>query len=196
MNESNSNGSRWWKISLGKGGCLWDQCLEDKIIVVGAWEIEDLGDLKNYPDIQSLKETGIYPLGANQLWDFYQNIQIGDYMIAYSKSSIQGIGVVKGEYRFDTRDKYFAEDNYTRLVDWQVLEPPISIHDDDFLWPVFTRNTTLISLDQTIVEHLKEIFTREGIQVPGIPPLDHTRDNADDNSSESGQGSIGLPNDR
>ena len=74
--------------------------------MLGDYDLEGLGDLNQYDSVEELLDTGLYTQGAQILWDFYKSIQIGDYVAAYAKNHIIGIGTVTSGYQYGSYNKY------------------------------------------------------------------------------------------
>ncbi len=113
---------RFWAISLGEGGRLWNKCQEDRVAAIG-WD--ELGDLRDYTDREAITQALTDRRGPNApapsndslaCYEFAHRIQPGDYVVAkIGKSKLLGIGVVKGDYHYDpTRAEY----HNIRQVDW------------------------------------------------------------------------------
>ena len=50
-----SEQERYWTLSLGEGGRLWDECQEKGLAAIG-WDEYRLGDLMKYPDRESIQQ--------------------------------------------------------------------------------------------------------------------------------------------
>jgi hypothetical protein len=117
-------GNRYWAMSLGEGGRLWDDCQEKGIAAIG-WDEYELGDLLSYPDRDSIlevllkKRAGPGPAPTNDalcLYQFSHEIRQGDYIVAKAgRLRILGIGRVTSDYIFD-EDR--SEYQHTRQVKW------------------------------------------------------------------------------
>jgi 5-methylcytosine-specific restriction enzyme B len=113
---------RYWAISLGEGGRLWNNCQEDGIAAIG-WD--DLGDLRQYADREAIasalraQRDPDDPAPHNDsraCFEFARVMRPGDYVIAkIGRSKVLGLGVVRSDYRYDpSREEY----HNVRQVDW------------------------------------------------------------------------------
>lgn len=126
---TNLDSPRYWAISLGEGGRLWDACQEQGIIAIG-WDEYELGDLRNYPDRDSIQKnlserrTTPSPTLANNalcLFQFAHDMQIGDFVVAKAgRKRLLGLGTVTSDYFLDkARDEY----QHVRQVKWLKARP-------------------------------------------------------------------------
>lgn len=115
------NSINYWMISPGEYSRLWEQFHAENIIAI-SWDY--LGDLKNYDSKEAVERKiaeqradGVRPVhDTRAVWEFYNNIQIGD--IVYAKEGINKIlarGVVTGDYYFDHEA---SEYKHRRTVQW------------------------------------------------------------------------------
>lgn len=116
---------KWWMIRAGTDNELIPSWLREGIVSIG-WA--DLGDPALYPTKESLfvKADRVYldnkPLTrhswVNQIWRFYQEIEVGDRVVSYSKEHREYIiGTIKSEatYRYTDDNSYPNE----RQVTWE-----------------------------------------------------------------------------
>lgn len=101
-----------WKISLGEGGEIKEECFKENKIRIG-WD--------NYGNLELLEY-----IKQRELKDFY-NLELGDIVLAFKNQwEIDGIGIITGEYYFnDTLNSYKHE----RKVDWIIKNKPINISE-------------------------------------------------------------------
>ena len=121
--EPHSTGRRYWAISLGEGGRLWNACQEQGVIAIG-WDY--LGDLLQYPRREDITQAMVAHRGDdtnpynNSLacFEFARVMAQGDYVVAkIGQNRVLGIGIVTGDYRCDaTRQEY----HHVRDVKWLV----------------------------------------------------------------------------
>src|SRR5262249_4657398 len=52
--SAEENSARFWAISLGEGGRLWNKCQEDHVAAIG-WD--QLGDLRKYPNRDAIAQA-------------------------------------------------------------------------------------------------------------------------------------------
>jgi 5-methylcytosine-specific restriction protein B len=99
---------RYWAISLGEGGRLWNDCQEQGIAAIG-WD--DLGDLRRYRDRDAIasalraQRDPDDPAPINDslaCFEFVRMMKPGDYVIAkIGRSKVLGLGVVRSDYQYD-----------------------------------------------------------------------------------------------
>jgi len=95
-----------WKITPGEGHIrkiLWDLFVKNEIIGIGWFGKEiDYSEFKTIGDVKKeLFKFYNKPMdsSAKMIWDFTNNIKIGDIIVANSGyKSVLGIGIVKSEY--------------------------------------------------------------------------------------------------
>ena len=164
----------WWKASPGYGGNYWDDFCDNKIFVMGNFEVPGVGDLSQYSGKKELRDAGLSPTAASQLWLLAHEVRSGDFLVAYSRGHILGFGEVVGDYRLGEEDTYWLGENYVRDVDWKPTIPAISIHSDPVLWGSspgkgpFTRHLTLVKLSEEHVLKLLEVFDHHRITAPAF----------------------------
>jgi hypothetical protein len=122
-------GNRFWAMSLGEGGRLWDECQEQGIAAIG-WDEYELGDLRAYPtreailDVLMKKRAGQGPAPTNDalcLFQFSHEMAEGDYIVAKAgRLRVLGLGRVISEYYHDdARHEY----KHARRVKWLSATP-------------------------------------------------------------------------
>lgn len=128
-----------WKLSLGQGGEIKDDCFKNDCIRLG-WD--------NYGDLDKLDT-----INQRELKDFY-NLRIGDIIFAFRNQwEIDGVGIVVGNYIFD--DSYF-EYKHKRDVKWVLKDKIVNIKD----YNADTRMTlsTLYRLNRISKQNVLEIL--------------------------------------
>lgn len=109
-----------WLIRPGEGARLWDGCKETNCIVIG-WEDEDgFSKYKSLDDVKKDYESN----NANSIWYFYNDIEIGDVVIAIKANDIVlGIGKVNSGYigPKDPKNPGLEYKN-ARMVEWLITE--------------------------------------------------------------------------
>jgi 5-methylcytosine-specific restriction protein B len=135
LNTANGRPHSSWRIGTrdgGSGESQWERMKQGAYVSIG-WPA--LGDLnlvvegrsgadakqavqqaleENYPDSipqQRGKER-------NQIWNFYANIQEGDWVFAADGQTVLGIGRVAGPYRYASAEPF----PHQRTVEWLTLE--------------------------------------------------------------------------
>ncbi|MCY1015603.1 AAA family ATPase [Pyxidicoccus sp. MSG2] len=115
-------GRQVWLIAPGPRADHWEEFYRDGIVAIG-WD--DLGDLRRYPDLDSIKDAlrkkggddAVEPRhDALACWEFAQVIRPGDVVFAKKgRHLIVGYGVVESDYRYDTTRRDY---NSVRKVKW------------------------------------------------------------------------------
>jgi hypothetical protein len=117
-----SSGPRFWAISLGERGRLWNECQEKGIVAIG-WD--ELGDLRQYASQQEIAQRMRASRGSDAAepvndslacYEFANKMALGDYVVAkIGRDKLLGIGSVQSDYVYDpTRTEY----HHTRRVRW------------------------------------------------------------------------------
>jgi hypothetical protein len=165
----------FWKISLGEKGKYWKSCLEQGVIEVGDFRIDNLGDYKQYSSKQDLKDIGMSSNSATQFWDFIDVMKVGDIVFSYASNHILGMCLVKGNAFYSEYNN--GGESYIREVNWKAFNPSISIHNDPILWKgPFTRRATVVKLKDFEVKRLLEVLGNNSINlVKMIKSLDHEK---------------------
>lgn len=162
VSESDSNilkeEIRYWAISPGAGSIFWNEWKEKGIITIG-WD--DLGDLKSYPDKESIREKlkGLRDPDSDQkhrtvaCYEFSRIMNPGDIVFAKSGTKYYlGMGIITSDYIFDNlREKH----KNLRKVDWQILKD-IEIPDD--VGYVATKAMTDITKYPNYVKKVLKLF--------------------------------------
>lgn len=115
---------RVWKIAPGEGAWQWDECVPNGFIGVG-WDA--LGDVSALTREEfraraeeRSREADWGPQGAQQVWTFAHDIQLGDVVVAnLGTRVVLGLGRVSGPYRFEEGVRY----GHRRPVEWYDLRP-------------------------------------------------------------------------
>ena len=109
-----------WLIRPGEGARFWDGCKEKNCIVIG-WEDEDgFSKYKSLDDVKKNYDSN----NANSIWYFYNDIEIGDVVIAIKANDIVlGIGKVNSDYigPKDPKNPGLEYKN-ARMVEWFITE--------------------------------------------------------------------------
>lgn len=111
----------YWLYSPGEGAISWEEFYKEGIMAIGWDDTGNLKDLKSKKDIKKkLKRSYHYkqnPINmVNALWQFANDVQIGD--IIFAKKGIKeiiGRGVVESNYEYDEDREYFK---HVRKVKW------------------------------------------------------------------------------
>ncbi|MBN1861907.1 MAG: hypothetical protein JW840_10680 [Candidatus Thermoplasmatota archaeon] len=118
---------KYWKIAPGDKGFLWVEQRDNDCIAVG-WN--DVGNLKNFKNNEEIKKKfkEEYPNRRHkQLISFFNDVLIGDKIVASSGRHIFGIGTITGSYRYND-ELYYC---HSKPVQWGItFWDPIDIYDD------------------------------------------------------------------
>jgi 5-methylcytosine-specific restriction protein B len=135
-----NSSAKYWAISLGEAGRLWNPCRQARVMAIG-WDY--LGDLRNYPSKEEIARAmqkhagndGWYPTNDSlACYQFCHDISPGDVVfVKHGRGRLLGCGVVESDYEFDrSRPEY----RHVRRVRW-VNEGTWVIPDDSHM-PVKT----------------------------------------------------------
>jgi len=114
--------TRFWAISVGEGGRLWNKCQEEHVVAIG-WDM--LGDLRRYADRDAIARALSSRRRPDEAaphndslacYEFVHEMKPGDYVVAkVGRKKVLGVGRVNGDYKYDpTRNEY----HNIRSVDW------------------------------------------------------------------------------
>lgn len=113
---------RYWTLSVGEGGVMWDEFYQQGIAAIG-WD--ELGDLSTYHDKTELSARlkELWPSDSSKTndtrtcWQFAREIAVGDVIFAKQGfARLLGYGVVEGNYTFDPQRPRFR---HVRKVRWE-----------------------------------------------------------------------------
>ena len=112
---------RYWTLSPGESGRLWEDFYKNGIIAIGWNELADLSQYNDRQAIQS-KLKALHPEGGNQrnnslaCYEFSHVMKPGDIVFAKAGfSRLLGVGRVTGDYKYDPSQKEYWN---TRKVEW------------------------------------------------------------------------------
>ncbi len=118
------DGMKIWTFSSGEKASKWNEFKTEGIIAIG-WD--DVGDLTEYRSKSEIKNKLNQLYGtksshvndSHALWQFNNDIKIGDYIIAKKGSkTILGLGVVTSDYSFDNQRNDFK---HIRKIEWKKI---------------------------------------------------------------------------
>lgn len=157
---------RFWAISLGEGGRLWNECQEHGIIAIG-WD--ELGDLRKYAtreeiaeELRSKRGPGAPEPTMDSLacFQFVNDMSIGDFVIAkIGRSKLLGAGTVQSEY---THDPSRPEYRHVRRVQW-FRAANVELPDDAL---VSTKTLTDMTSYSAFVSFVRENYLAEQAERP------------------------------
>lgn len=119
--KNRSDKQLYWMYAPGEGSNMWSEFYDKGIMGIG-WD--ELGDLKQYPTKESMKEKMkviygeeySYKNAGHATWQFANEVKIGDVIfVKKGLKKIIGRGVVTSDYIFDeSREEY----RHIRIVNW------------------------------------------------------------------------------
>ncbi|WP_295722805.1 AAA family ATPase [uncultured Methanobrevibacter sp.] len=160
IGDTDINTKKYWLYSPGAQAIHWDEFYEKGIMAIG-WDKS--GNLKNYKNKKEIgKWLNIYNNDnirhfndANTLWQFAQEIQIGDIIfIKKGKYNILGMGIVSSDYIFDEERSYYK---HVRKVDWKFK----GNWEYDKSNPFIIKTLTEITSYKEMVETINSFFINE-----------------------------------
>jgi hypothetical protein len=114
-------GRRYWAISLGEGGRLWNQCYQEGVTAIG-WDY--LGNLNNFGSRDDIaKAIQDHEGGSTRrindslaCYQFCREMQVGDAVfVKQGRARLLGSGVIESGYEYvPTRKEY----HHVRRVRW------------------------------------------------------------------------------
>lgn len=163
---------RFWTISVGEGGRLWNEFQEAGIVAIG-WDDFELGDLTRYSSRDELQtaltaqRTTPGPIPTNDalcLYQFSHELSEGDYVIAkLGRRKLLGIGQITSAYFLDPdREEY----KHCRRVHW-INSQPVDLTN---LHTLATKTLTDVTPYQEFVDFVKEAYLQSGTS-SATPPV-------------------------
>lgn len=149
---------KYWSISAGRNGCLWDEFVENEEIRIG-WNY--LGDLSQYKDKQSIaEEIKKHTNNSNSQndvlanYEFVHEMSIDDVVIVKKgNQEILGLGIVTSDYIYDdTKENYKS----LRKVKWAKVGYWTLDGEDKFSQKTLTNITKYEDFIQQIMELVDE----------------------------------------
>lgn len=164
--EKNYSTPNIWVYSPGEGARKWQECQDEKLMLLG-WD--DMENFLNYNNKQEIVEKlrEVYGNAENQytndslaIWQFCREMKPGDIVfVKQGMSIIIGRGVVKGEYFYDSRRYEYKN---CRSIEWT--------HVGEWEYPKKLPMKTLTRINdyKEMVERLESLFktTTEIDQIP------------------------------
>lgn len=156
----------------------WKVMLENDYISIGWAEIGDLSDkdVKNKEDILRLfNDEGFYKeknkknvasRKAGEIFNFYENINIGDVVLAQDGADILGVGIITDDY------SYVAEEAFPHIrpVEWKSTSVDFSNQDGKLTTVKKITDLNTIHRVERILSSMKNISL-----LPGVTSLGQTR---------------------
>jgi 5-methylcytosine-specific restriction protein B len=165
-------GPRYWAISLGEGGRLWDRCQEEGVIAIG-WD--ELGDLQQYVDQDAIARVLRARRGPDQpaphndsraCYEFTHTMKPGDYVVAkIGRSRVLGIGMVDSAYRYEPSRREYHSVRSVRWLKTGNLELPPGLL-------LATKTLTDLTTDESFVQFVRDNLpdiAPEGTSTPPVP---------------------------
>ena len=160
LDQQKGMGRNYWRVGTSDDQTnYWDIMQANQYISIGWSEIGDLSEqeVQNKKDvIQLLNNQGYYSddkkVGsrkAGEIFNFYNDIQEGDIILAQDGSEILGIGEVIGDYGYDSSQAF----SHYKPVQWKLISP--SLKNSEGL------RTTVYKLSQPDVIHQIDNLLKE-----------------------------------
>lgn len=121
---------RYWKISPGRGASEWPHFVEREVIAFGEHPtVPDMRELRpaSQKELEAFFQEHVLvdsdrspERAARRMWQFYHEMQPGDFVSAYGNRTVLGWGVIKGDYVFEQDEFGYA---HRRRVQWLTTEP-------------------------------------------------------------------------
>lgn len=150
----------YWRIGTSDGNTqksYWKEMQAENKVCIGWSEIGDLkAKLVSSKDeiINLMKEVGYYQNDnrtlsrkAGEIFNFYDEIKIGDVILAQDGSRILGIGIVDGNYEFNNKEtEDFA---HQRTIDWIIENSYLNNQEG-------LRTTVFQVQDQNLIKNINK----------------------------------------
>lgn len=158
------SGVRFWTLSAGEEGRLWQDFLGTGIIAIG-WD--QLGDLREFKDREELRakllelepgEEGSRKNDTLACWQFAREMKPGDIVLAKKGSSkLLGVGLIAGEYNFNPERPSYK---HVRSVEWLSEGGPWDLPKDS---RIAIKTLTEVT---TFKEFLERVSELTGVELP------------------------------
>lgn len=120
---------RFWRIGThdDSGNSYWEEMKNGNFVAIGWSDLGDLGengDITKEEIIQKFSEAGynkpknVTSRKAGEIFNFVQEIEPGDIVLAAEGMNVLGVGIVKGNYHFDEAIGF----PHLRDVEWQNIK--------------------------------------------------------------------------
>jgi len=158
---------KYWRIGTSDGkNNFMNTMIENEFVSIGWPEIGDLASLENSKKddiIQLLKKAGYYHNSkrtasrkAGEILKFYNDLDIGDVVLAQDGKKVLSIGVVSGDYGYDAGFEF----SHYKPIEWKVTDLKTLFNDKGL-------NTTVYGIEdmKTInqVDHILKTGSNNGI---------------------------------
>lgn len=129
-----------WMVRAGRDGEREDLALEERVVVLGWRELDDLSDVASRDEVRARLASAVPNLSENavknysaQVWSFVGRIEKGDLVVLPLKGSAAvAIGRVTGDYQFVPNAPEDAR--HRRSVEWLQEDLPRSAFGQDLLY--------------------------------------------------------------
>jgi hypothetical protein len=132
LDKQTLSSRNYWRVGTSDGeNSYWKSMQSNNVIAIGWSDLGNLSelDIKNRNDIYNLlKNAGYtYPNNimarkAGEIYSFYNDIQVGDVILAQDGARVLSIGIVEDEYVFVEADEFAHQ----KSINWKVFDPNIS----------------------------------------------------------------------
>lgn len=143
-----------WKILLLNPAKDWSRFVKEKAMFIGQFGPEDLSEMDKFSckeDLEELLSEG----AASQLWEFSNEIKVGDVVLATSAKNILGVGKVSSDYSyepvFDPKEECYHK-SHIRRVDWVEMKPSLTPAPADPLFKPQPKGFESLNEQAQIVE--------------------------------------------
>lgn len=155
-----------WVYSPGEGARKWQECQDEKLILLG-WD--DMGDFRQYQTRQDVvdnlktvyqNEDNSFTNDSLAIWQFCREMRPGDIIyVKRGMSLIVGRGIVKGDYTYNP-ERY--EYKNSRAVEWT------NVGEWEYPKKLPMKTLTRINDYTEMVERLERLFDPE-VTVEQVP---------------------------
>ncbi|SHK69112.1 AAA family ATPase [Epilithonimonas mollis] len=170
-------GRSYWRIGTSDGtNSYWELMEQNNRICIGWNELGDLNDyeIKSKKDIDNyLKAEGFYlddnrlrSRKAGEIFNFYNEIKIGDVILAQDGAAVLGIGIINDEYQFNASDGFAHQ----KGVEWKLLGSPLNNSEGLRTTVYKLSDINLINKVNTLIDNAGLKITVENSQIMA-PPL-------------------------
>jgi hypothetical protein len=149
---------QFWKILLLNPTKDWERFVKEEAVFIGQFGPEDLAEVDKYTCKEDL-EKFLGEGAASELWEFSNEIKIGDVVIAATAKNVLGVGKVTGKYTYepiyDPKDECYHK-SHIRRMKWVEITPSLTPTPGDMLFKPLPKGFDSLNDQVQIVELSEE----------------------------------------
>lgn len=158
--------SQYWRLGTTEGGeSRWEEMIEESVASIGWSDLGDLNDwnLSGRKDLLDRLHRDHYvddkrtaSRKSGEIFDFFNNISVGDKILAQDGQDVLGVGIVEDDYQFNPNNKFAHQ----RRVKWYDVSK-LNLKN-----PQGLRTTIYRLTDMVLINEIKSILEDGAPQSP------------------------------